>query len=61
MEITTQMAKSYVDAKARYCPYCSSSIHTHYGDDRYLCEGCGREYYILRYPTSEVIEDGKID
>lgn len=48
MEITPQMAKCEVDGTARYCPYCTSSIKLHYGDDRCLCEACGREYYILR-------------
>lgn len=57
MEITPQIAKCDIEYKAPYCPYCRAYAHIHYGDDRYLCRHCGREYYILRYPTGEV-EDG---
>lgn len=56
MEITPQMSKCRVDPKARYCPYCCSPVNTHYGDDRYKCKVCDREYYILRYESE--VEDG---
>ena len=62
MELTPKMAMCEVDVKAHYCPYCRDYLHINYGDDRYLCRNCGREFYILRYPTNgEVLEDGNDD
>lgn len=41
------LVEGYADDRVQFCPYCSARIGSLDCENKYTCEDCGAEFYVI--------------